>query len=97
MVTPPPSRRDRPPFTQATRQALFIFKAAADAGFSFRAAGKGQLEILGPIGVDPAICAPVLAAIREHGSEIQRLVRWLADEADHGRIWSPRPEWGTRQ
>jgi hypothetical protein len=91
MVTKPDS------LTEATRSAFFIFAAAADAGFSFRAAGAGQLEVLGPPGLPDDICEPVLAAIRTHGAEILRLVRWLNSEADQGRFWSPRIEPRTRQ
>ena len=63
-------RPGRPEITPATRQALFVLASAADAGFQFRAAAEGRLEILGPVGVDPAACQPVIAAIRAHGSEI---------------------------
>jgi hypothetical protein len=68
---------------------LFILGAAADAGFSFRAGGLGQLEILGPPGVAPTLCEATIAAIRTHGAEILRLLRWFDAEADAGRFWSP--------
>ena len=90
-------RRDRAPLSKSTRAALFTLASAADAGFQFRAADQGKLEVLGPPGVDPAFCEPTIAAIRANGAEIQRLVRWLDREAVEGRIWSPRPGSGTRQ
>jgi hypothetical protein len=88
---------DRDSLTEATRLAFFVFAGAADAGFKFRAAGAGKLEIVGPPGLAPDLCEPVVEAIRAHGAEILRLIRWLDDEADQGRIWSPRPESATRQ
>ncbi len=90
-------RPGRPELTKATRAAWFVLDAAYNAGFSFQSRGAGKLEIVGPVGVDPAACEPVIDAIRAHGAEIARLVRWFADEADHGRLWSPRPEPRTRQ
>jgi hypothetical protein len=89
--------RRRPELAASTRQALFIFASAADAGFSFRAAGAGKLEIQGPPGLADDLCEPVVAAVRAHGGEILRLVKWLDREADAGRFWAPRPEPGTRQ
>jgi hypothetical protein len=90
-------RPGRPQLTKATRTALLIFASAADAGFQFRAAGAGRLEVMGPPGLPDDRCQPVINAIRAHGAEILRLVRWFDAEADQGRIWSPRPEPRTRQ
>jgi hypothetical protein len=83
--------------TEATRSALFVLAAAADAGFSFRAAGAGRLEVRGPIGMPDELCEPTIAAVRTHGAEILRLIRWLNSEADQGRFWSPRPGPEARQ
>jgi hypothetical protein len=76
----------------ATRTALFIFGAATDAGFKFHIAGAGKLEVQGPTGMPDDVCEPVIKAVREHGAEILRLLRWFTAEADQGRIWRPRPE-----
>jgi hypothetical protein len=78
-----------PGLSESTRMALFVLGAATDAGFQFRIAGQGQLEILGPQGVAPTLCEPTLAAIRSHGAEIQRLLRWFAAERRQGRYWNP--------
>jgi hypothetical protein len=96
-VSRPEARQDRPQLTKQTRTALFIFKAAADAGFQFRAAGAGQLEIMGPPGLPDDRCASLVDAIRQHGAEILRLVKWFDAEARRGRIWAPRAEPGARQ
>jgi hypothetical protein len=88
---------DRDRLTEATRSAFFVLAAAADAGFSFRAAGHGKLQITGPIGVDPKLCEDTAAAIRKHGAEILRLIRWFDAEADQGRFWSSRPGPEARQ
>jgi hypothetical protein len=88
---------DRDSLTEATRSAFFILAAAADAGFQFRAAGAGKLEVLGPPGLPDDLCQPVIDAVRAHGGEILRLIRWLDAEADQGRIWSPRAEPEIRQ
>ena len=85
------ARAGRPQLTAATRTAFFIFASAADAGFSFRAAGAGKLEILGPAGLPDDLCQPVVDAIRAHGAEILRLVKWFDSEADEGRTWAPKP------
>ena len=90
-------RPDRPQLTQATRTALFVFASAADAGFQFRAAGAGRLEVQGPPGLEPALCQPIVDAVRANGAEILRLLRWFDSEADRGRFWSPRPDSETRQ
>ena len=69
-------RPGRPQLTQATRSALFIFKAAGDAGFQFRDAGAG-LEVLGP---PASISPPVKAPSRRSKltpTMILRFVRWL--------------------
>jgi hypothetical protein len=97
MVAPPKKRAEASRLHPATRQALFVYASAADAGFSFRRAGKGRLEVLGPPGLPDELCQPVVDAIRAHGAEILRLIRWFDAEADQGRIWSPRPEKRTRQ
>lgn len=81
----------------ATREALFIFASAAGAGFSFRAAGEGKLEVRGPPGLPDDLCQPVVDAIRANGAEILRLIRWLDAEADQGRVWSPTPGPQARQ
>jgi hypothetical protein len=89
------ARYGRGQWTQATRTALFVLASAADAGFRFRAVGYGKLEIEGPAGVDPALCEPTIAVIRQHGPEIQRLVRWLNAEAAEGRYWKPKAAGGA--
>ena len=91
------ARYGRGQFTHATRTALFVLASAADAGFRFRVAGYGKLEVLGPDDVDPALCEPTIAVIRQHGPEIQRLVRWLEAEAGEGRHWRPKVDRGARQ
>jgi hypothetical protein len=78
--------------SKATRTALFIAAAAADAGFSLRIVGRGKLEVLGPPGLPDDLCQPILDAVREHGPEVLRLVRWFADEERQGRVWRPAPE-----
>jgi hypothetical protein len=88
---------DRDSLTEAQRSAFFILTSAADAGFSFRAAGVGKLEIVGPPGLAPDLCQPVLDAVRIHGAEILRLIRWLDAEKRQGRVWSPRPGAEARQ
>jgi hypothetical protein len=90
------ARPGRPQLSQATRMALFVYASAADAGFSFRA-GAGRLEVEGPPGLPDAVCQPIVKAVREHGAEILRLVKWLNSEARCGRVWSPRPGPETRQ
>jgi hypothetical protein len=82
------ARPVRPQLSQATRTALFVYASAADAGFSFRA-GAGRLEVEGPPGLPDAVCQPIVKAVREHGAEILRLLRWFDREAAHGRFWSP--------
>jgi hypothetical protein len=74
--------------TEAQRSAFFIFASAADASFSFRARGATKLENLGPPGLAPDLCQPVIDAIRAHGAEILCLIRWLDAEKRRGRIWS---------
>ena len=91
------ARPRRPQLSEATRTALFVYASATDAGFEFRDGGHGRLEIAGPPGVDPTDCEDTVDAIRKHGAEIQRLVRWFNDEARQGRFWMPRPEPGGRQ
>jgi hypothetical protein len=81
----------------AMRAALFVYSGAADAGFSFRRAAPGKLEVLGPPGVAPELCKSTVATIRAHAAEILRLLRWFDAEADEGRIWAPSPGLGTRQ
>jgi hypothetical protein len=97
MVAPPKKRAEASRLHPATRQALFVYASAADAGFSFRRAAAGRLEVLGPPGLPDELCQPVLAAIRAHGAEILRLVKWFDAEARRGRIWAPRAEPGARQ
>jgi hypothetical protein len=92
-----PAARPAGDLSEATRQALFILGAAADAGFALRPAGAGRLEILGPAGLPDDLCQPIVDAIRAHGAEILRLLRWFDDEARQGRFWSPRPGPGTPQ
>ena len=91
------ARPRRPQLTAATHRALFILGAAADAGFEFKAAGAGQLQVMGPTGVDPRLCEETITEIRKHGAEILRLIKWLDREADQGRFWTPRPEPRTPQ
>jgi hypothetical protein len=83
--------------SEATRAAVFILASAADAGFSFRIAGKGRLEITGPPGLADELCQPIINAIRVHGAEILRLVRWLDAEEAQGRFWPPRAGPEARQ
>jgi hypothetical protein len=90
-------RPDRPELSKQTRQALFVLGAAADAGFELRAPGVGKLETVGPPGLPDDLCQPVLDAIRVHGGEILRLLKWFDAEADQGRIWCPAAEPRTRQ
>jgi hypothetical protein len=88
---------DRDSLTEATREAMEVLDAAGAAGFQFRAAGVGKLEVLGSPGLAPDLCESVIAAVRVHGAEILRLVRWLDAEAAQGRFWSPRPGPEARQ
>ena len=98
LAAPPGARRGkkrhappgRPQLTQATRSALFILGEAIAAGFELRVAGHGRLEVVGPVGVDPALCEPTVEAIRNNGAEILRLICWFAAEERQGRFWSPR-------
>ena len=83
--------------TEAQRSAFFIFASAGAAGFQFRAAGAGKVEVRGPPGLADDLCQPVIDAVRTHRAEIFRLVRWLNREADQSRIWSPRPGPETRE
>jgi hypothetical protein len=83
--------------TAATRSALFVLGAAADAGFQFRVVGVGKLEVLGPPGLPDDLCEPVNNAVRVHAPEIVRLLRWFDAERRHGRFWRPRPEPRARQ
>ena len=92
-----PMPRTAARLSKSTQSALFVLAAASDAGFALRAAGEGQLEVLGPPGLPDDLCQPTLEAIRAHGAEIQRLLRWLNFEAAKGRIWSLRPGPETRQ
>jgi hypothetical protein len=52
--------------------------------------------VLTPPGQARDRCAPILAAIDTHRDEIVEALRFLAAEADAGRIWSPRGQ-GTEQ
>ena len=90
--------RPRPAgLTEQTRVALFIFTAARDAGFELRAAGAGRLQVLGPPDMDAALCQPVIEAVRRHGPEILRLIKWFNAERRQGRFWRPPPERRTPQ
>jgi hypothetical protein len=90
-------RNRHPRHPRETVRAFFVLASASAAGFSIRTAGTGKLEIVGPVGVPTDVCEPTIAAVRAHGGEILRLLRWLDDERRQGRIWSPRPGPGTPQ
>ena len=58
----PAARLGRPELAKATRAAWFVLDAAYNAGFSFQSRGAGKLEIVGPVGADPAAREPVIDA-----------------------------------
>ena len=83
------------PTRRARRYSFSPAQPTPASGFVSQA--MANLEVLGPDDVDPALCEPTIAVIRQHGPEIQRLVRWLEAEAGEGRHWRPKVDRGARQ